>query len=193
MTVAVCRISLILVALLSNLLGMGSIVSAHKHFCGTHSRSAEELADVQQKIEREKVKRSSIVCTQCIVIDTHIYVFLPTDGSEDGFGTQAKIDEQMDVIIEKYAVTPFTFNVLSTQFFKDDPLSDYFRTPDELPNDGKPLTLARKYRQGNYATMNLYIGGIKEEFAFAYFPDAKGLVSHPYDGTFKSTLDCSTV
>jgi hypothetical protein len=151
------------------------------HTCGTHSRPLKELELVQRQIESLKKTRSSATCKQCIGIDTYMTVIQGASSKERITITQAILDAQVAILISSYADTPFTFNIKKTTFVEDDFYSrSWFQVDEAFPG-----TLVAKYpRQGDIAALNIWFGGIDEDFSFAYYPAQGGVASNPTDGVF---------
>ena len=132
----------------------------HRH-CGTKSQSKKKLDLVQKEIETVKRQRHSIVCKQCITIDTYVYAFRTSNGEAD-FLNAANMDIQMQLINEAYADSPFQFKLIEANFPVDDYYFGQYYSPTELAmGDSKePLAITAKYpRRGDYKTLNMYFAG----------------------------------
>jgi len=171
-------------ALLTGLLFHLGGVQAHRG-CSTKEPAKKELEVTQAKIDVLKRQRSSMRCKQCITIDVHVVVFTCSNGMHD-FVTAAKVVEQMDVINQGYSETPFKFRLLDTKFEVNDSYCSIFTVEDAsgvATTDYAP-EIGTKYRKGDYATINMYIGGYDNKFSFATFPNEKGVAGNPKDGVF---------
>lgn len=180
--------------------GLGLLTLAtgsHAHEgCMVHSRSREALQQVQAKLENAKRKESlpsskgrsnshSYPCQQCIDIETHVVVFHCTDGTST-WVDQAKVNEQMDVLNQGFANTPFKFTLSSTRFVASDVYCRVFSREDEdnpANNVDHSTAIGKEYRQGDYSTLNMYFGGT-DSGSFAFFPETGGVEANPYDGAF---------
>mmetsp|Transcript_11838 Transcript_11838/g.16930 ORF Transcript_11838/g.16930 Transcript_11838/m.16930 type:complete len:283 (-) Transcript_11838:1155-2003(-) len=137
----------------------------------------KELA-AQLRINR-RGRTSPILCTQCINIDTYITVFSnETDaGSEVD---QAKVDEQMQVLNERFADTPFRFNTVQTRFEVNNELYDSMEDQEEFIGDA--------YREGGLDDLNIYIGGTNSG-SVSFFPPIQPFNDSDFfsgDGAFVS-------
>ena len=161
---------------------IGSPAVAHVS-CGTKSKSKEELDVMESKINDVKRTRSGIYCQGCITIDTYVYVFRNSQG--DGSKVdKSVIVEQMHVLNNAFAESPFQFRLVEANFEVDDFYYSTFLTQAEGDTDS-PLELVKKWpRRGGYSALNLYFGGVDFPYSFAAFPEAGGLSKTPWDGVY---------
>merc|ERR1712137_229680 len=78
---------------------------------------------------------------------------------------EAKAREQFDVLVQRYAQTPFTFRLLGLQIIQNDDAYRSFNSEDQI---------GRQYRQGGWDTLNCYFGAAGDG-SFAYFPPITSL------------------
>ena len=163
---------------------------AHGHTCGFQSKSTEVLKEVQHNIEELKIKElktrsSSATCKQCIIIDTYMTVIQGTTSREDFFVvTQDMLDKQIEVLITSFADTPFTFNIKKAIFVEDEVFSLKWRASGEDISSPPSGILAKYPREGNFAALNIYFGGMNETSSFTYSPSDGGVPSNPFDAIY---------
>jgi hypothetical protein len=164
--------------------------------CGTKSKSKEALDLMEVKINRMKKTRSGMACKRCITIDTYIYVFRKSNG-EGSILNDAVITEQMQILNDAFANSPFQFRVLETSYVVDDFFFSNFNTASELAAEANlnhepyPRALLKKWpRRGDYTTLNIYYGGYDSDYSFAYPPEQQ---IKPWDGVYVMNNDLPKV
>jgi hypothetical protein len=142
--------------------------------CGTKSKSKDALDLLEGKIKSVKRTRSGMACKKCITVDTYIYVFRKSDG-EGSEIDDAVIADQMQILNDAFANSPFQFRVLETSYEVDDFFFSNFNTASELAAEANlgheplPRALLKKWpRRGDYTTLNIYYGGYDSDYSFAY-------------------------
>jgi hypothetical protein len=168
------------------------IIPSFAHIkCGTKSKSKDALDAMEGKINGAKRTRG-IACKKCITIDTYIYVFRKSDG-EGSIIDDTVIADQMQILNDAFANSPFQFRVLETNYEVDDFFFSNFNTASELAAEANlnhepyPRALVKKWpRRGDYTTLNIYYGGFDSEYSFAFPPEQ---ASKPWDAVFVMNND----
>ena len=155
--------------------------SAHQG-CNFVPPVAKDNAILQEKVttsirKRRRGRASPVLCTQCVTVPTYVTVFQNDSGGGSEVD-QDKVDEQIAVLNERFADTPFTFNLVQTRFETDNDLYDSMEDQEEFIGDA--------FREGGLGDLNIYIGGVNSG-SVAFFPPVQPDGDDTFfsgDGTF---------
>lgn len=128
---------------------IGTALAASANWCGTGSPSSQELAAIMSLQAAEK-DGSLLHRRQNKLIDIPVYVtgIVNSTNSDDEL-SQAVLEEQVDVLVDRFAPYDITFTVQNITRLVDDDLSQGYSS------NGWNL-YKYKARKGGYGTLNLY-------------------------------------
>lgn len=106
---------------------------------------------VEEALHKASLQRNNVSCKQCITIDTYFWTFHGTDA--DALNpTIEMMQEQFNVLVDKFSDTPFIFRLVSNQIIQN----NKYHTED-LGDNSEQITL--DFRGGGNQALNAYFGG----------------------------------
>ncbi|KAL1634235.1 hypothetical protein SLS58_010779 [Diplodia intermedia] len=145
--------------------------------CGAPEPSEELLTKAGEMAMQEKaVKESGIKFAKAAIsVPTWFHVVAASESEEDGYVTDAQLEDQLAVLNDNFAPSGISFTLAGTTRTINSNWAD----------DGAELTMKKQLREGDYGTLNVYfqreIGG---NLGYCYFPDnvSSGSNDFYYDG-----------
>ncbi|KAL1614203.1 putative peptidase m43 pregnancy-associated plasma-a [Diplodia seriata] len=145
--------------------------------CGAPEPSEELLTKAGEMATQEKaVKESGIKFAQAAIsVPTWFHVVAASESEEDGYVSDAQLEEQIAVLNDNFGPSGISFTLAGTTRTINSNWAD----------DGAELAMKKQLRKGDYGTLNVYfqreIGG---NLGYCYFPDnvSSGSNDFYYDG-----------
>ncbi|KAL2860819.1 zinc metalloprotease [Aspergillus lucknowensis] len=147
------------------LLGLSALVSAR---CGTQPPSEHVKSRHRYFLEKEDREDSGAVTRDVFstTIETYVHVILTNSTGVNTTSLPSQILQQIDVLNDNYYDTGFSFDLVDVTYTRNNnwqQISYQSQTEWEVKSS---------LRQGNYTTLNLYLGTIGGGIlGFATFPD----------------------
>lgn len=145
------------------LLALEAIVPlAYADRCSTEGPVDPEGFESMISVAKKKRQFRLPLCKQCVKIDTYFTVFQSTKAGTMKVD-QSVIDNQINVLNDRFRDTPFVFDLLESQIIVNE---TYYNFMWDYSDD-----IGRVWRRGGRETLNAYFGGVDDETSFAIFPD----------------------